>query len=127
MASLNPSDAIRLLQRALALPGVLIVPAYIAQDLANLRRAISNDNAFAVAVLAVAKELSLARKSPATNGVETDFDISGWRRSKFASNSKGAVHLRLVFRATNTDGIQVLAFGDRQLPQSVYQTAKERL
>jgi hypothetical protein len=127
MASLIPSDGIRLLQRAIALPGVLIVPAYVAQDLASLRRAHSDDSAFAAAVLAVAKEISLARKSPTKHGTDIGFEISGWRRSKFASRPKGAAHLRLVFRATNAEGIHVLAFGERQLPQSIYRTAKERL
>ncbi len=127
MASLGPGDAIRLLQRTIALPGVSVTRAYFAHDLANLRRAHTDDAAFASAVLAVAKEISLALKSPATHGVGARFEIAGWRRSKFSSYPGGRDNLRLVFRAHKMGGVEIITFGDRQLPQSVYRTAKERL
>jgi hypothetical protein len=122
----NPSEAIRLLFKVLGIAGIRIVPSYVAHDLANIRRARPDDEKFAAAVNAVAKEILLASKSPATFGVEVRHELEGWRRSKFASGAGGGAHLRLIFRPTKPAGIEILAFGDRAVPQSVYSTAKER-
>lgn len=124
---LEPNEAIRLLYSALAQPSVAIVPKYVAQDLANLRRAHSDDVAFSNAVRAVAKEILAALRNPAKYGVDTEFALVGWRRCRFASIKGGAPHLRLVFRKRNSGGIEILAFGDRAFPDSVYLTATQRV
>lgn len=123
---LQPNEAIRLLYHAISQPGIAVLQAYVPQDLATLRRVHSDDGAFANAVFAVAREISAASKAPATHGVDTEFELTGWRRSKFASTPGGAAHLRLVFRERESGGMEILAFGDRELPQSVYLTAKQR-
>lgn len=125
--SLQPGDAIKLLHRAIALDGVKIVPAYVAQDLASLRRARPDDAEFAAAVLAIASEIHTTHKSPAQFGIPIEHDLDGWRRSKFASSDRRQVHLRLIFRSAKPTGIEILAFGDREFPQSAYFTAKARL
>lgn len=124
--SIGPSDAIRLLFRAIGRRGVKVVPSYVAQDLAGIRRARPDDRQFTAAVLAVTKEIQTALKSPAQFGVEVSHQLEGWRRSKFASCG-GDAHLRLDFRPAEPAGIEILAFGDREFPDSVYRIAKERL
>jgi hypothetical protein len=125
--ALKPNEAIRLLNHAIGQAGITIVPKYVAQDLASLGRAHSDDTAFANAVQAVAREILVALRSPATHGEDTEYQLSGWRRCKFPSISGGPAHLRLVFRERKAGGMEILAFGDRELPQSVYLSAKERV
>jgi len=120
-----PADAKKALYQAMALGGVTVVPSYVASDLANVRRAFPNDAAFAEAVVAVAKEIMIARRSPSTHGVPVQHELSGWRRSAFES-AQGA-NLRLVFRPSAAGGLEILAFGDRNFPDTVYFTAKNRV
>jgi hypothetical protein len=124
--ALEPNEAIRLLYHAIGQPGVVVVPKYVAHDLASLRRAHTDDADYANAIHAVAREFLIALRSPTTHGVDAEFELSGWRRSKFSSSTNGPAHLRLVFRKGKAGGVEILAFGDRDLPQSVYLSAKER-
>jgi len=126
-ASLSPSDAIKILGQTISIEGVKIVPAYVAQDLANVRRARTNDADFAAAVLAIAKEIRSAQAAPAQFGAPVEHELEGWRRSKFSSKAAGTADLRLVFRPAKPTGIEILAFGDRDFPETVYYTAKNRL
>ncbi len=123
---LGPADAKKILYKVLGAGGIGIVPAFAAQDLANVRRAYPNDDDFAFASVAIAKEIRAALASPATHGVPVEHDLSGWRRSKFGSREGLAANLRLVFRESK-GGMEILAFGDREFPESVYYTAKDRL
>jgi hypothetical protein len=59
--------------------------------------------------------------------VPIDHELNGWRRSKFASQRGGEAHLRIIFRIMASGEVELVAFGDRAFPQSVYFTAKERL
>ncbi|HTU71521.1 MAG TPA: hypothetical protein VMF11_14560 [Candidatus Baltobacteraceae bacterium] len=106
--------------------GVAVVPAYVARDLANLRRAFPEDGQYARAIIAVASEIQRALAAPRDFGIELDRELDSWRRSKFPSKNRETADLRLIFRAAGNGGIQILAFGDRQFPDSVYYTAKER-
>jgi hypothetical protein len=108
----GPSEAIRLLYRAVAAGGVNVVPAFFAQDLANVRRARPLDKTFAAAVLAIAKEIHLAARAPDRHGVAIRHALEGWRRSKFSPLGSDDVHLRLIFRPSSSNGIDVLAFGE---------------
>ena len=125
--SVQPSDALKILYHALTIDGVAIVPAYAAQDIANLRRAWPNDADFAAAVLAIAKEIRSAHAAPAQFGIAIDHELQGWRRSKFSLRARGTADLRLVFRPTISNGVEMLAFGSREFPETVYFTAKQRL
>jgi hypothetical protein len=125
--ALKPNEVIRLLYHAIGRAGITIAPKYVAQDLANLRRAHTDDATFANAVQAIAREILVALRSPATYGEDTEYQLSGWRRCKFPSISGGPAHLRLVFREREAGGMEILAFGDRELPQSVYLSAKQRV
>ena len=125
-ASFGPSDAIKVLHRAIGLDGVRIVPSYVAQDLASLRRARSDDAEFTAAVLAIAREIHAAQRSPTRFGVPIDHALDGWRRSKFSAKDGSAGDLRLIFRAAKPTGIEILAFGDRAFSQSVFFTAMTR-
>jgi len=123
----TPAHAIKALYRALRLPNVWVVKSYVAQDLANLRRAFPLDNEFAGAVLAVAKELLFALRAPAVHGTPITYALDGWRRSRFASGRSPVSDLRLIFRKRAYDsGIEVLAFGHREIPDTVYHTAAQR-
>lgn len=123
---LQPSEAIRLLYKALSLLGVSISPKHVPQDLASLRRAHTDDALFANAVRAVAREIVVARRSPTTHGEDIEYELTGRRRSKFASIVRGPAHVRLVFRARAGGKMEILAFGGRERPQSVYLSAKRR-
>jgi hypothetical protein len=123
----GPSEAIRLLYRAVAEGGVNVVPAFFAQDLANVRRSRPLDKAFAAAVLAIAKEIHLAAGAPDRHGIAIRHALEGWRRSKFSALGSDDVHLRLIFRPSKKQRIDILAFSDREFPESVYLTAKVRL
>jgi hypothetical protein len=122
----TPGDALRILFGSIRSGGIAVEPSYVAEDLANLRRACPNDGNFSAAVLAVAKEIQIAAASPSTHGVAVQHDLQGWRRSKFASKTGGEAHLRLVFRGAKGGGMDVLAFGDRDFPDTIYYTAKRR-
>jgi hypothetical protein len=125
--SLQPSDALKILYHAFSIDGVAIVPAYVAQDIANVRRAWPNDADFAAAVLAIAKQIKSAHAAPAQFGTAIEHELQGWRRSKFSLTSRGTADLRLVFRPTKSNGVEILAFGSREFPETVYFTAKKRL
>lgn len=122
----NPGDAKKTLYAVLQTSGLRIVPSYVAQDLADLRRACPSDEAFAAAVLAVGREIGRALAAPTTFGTPVEHELAGWRRTKFPSVRGGEAHLRLVFRAAANGGMDVLAFGDRHVPDSVYLIAKGR-
>lgn len=122
----NPADAKRSFFRAIQTPGIKVVPKYVASDLYDLRRAYPNDEDFARAIDASAKEILLALRNPQDHGIELEHGLEGWRRSKFPTESGGEATLRLVFRP-GAAGIEVLAFGDRDFPDSVYFTAHQRV
>ena len=67
-----------------------------------------------------------AHASMEGHGVAVERELNGWRRSKFASTHGGKAHLRLIFRAVETHGIEILAFGDRDFPDTIYDTARGR-
>jgi murein DD-endopeptidase MepM/ murein hydrolase activator NlpD len=125
--SLSPSDAIKILGQTIGVEGVKIVPAYVARDLANVRRARPNDVDFTAAVLAIAREIRSAQTAPAQFGAAVEHELEGWRRSKFSAKVTEKADLRLVFRPARPTGIEILAFGDRDFPETVYHTAKSRL
>src|SRR5665213_2525125 len=87
----------------------------------------TDDAEFSAAILAIAKELRIAHASPASYGVAIEHELAGWRRSKFSSTQSSDAHLRIVFRPAKPSGMEVLAFGDRDFPETVYFTAKNRL
>jgi hypothetical protein len=122
----SPADAKKALYQILTTPGVKIVKSYVVEDLANLRRACPHDVDFAEAILAIASEIRCALRLPEEFGIAVAHELEGWRRSKFPSRAGEKVHLRLVFRPAKPRGIEILAFGDREFPDSVYHTAKER-
>jgi hypothetical protein len=116
-----PAEAIRILFDTLRADGVAFVPAYVANDLAALRRAYPSDEHFAESVQAVATEILRARRDPGI-GASTTHELNGWRRTKATS---ARIDIRLVFRASKS-GIEILAFGDRSFPDSVYFFAAKR-
>ena len=109
-------------------PDVYSVPAYVAADLAALRFAFQNDESFASAVRAVANEIGLVIAKRGALGIALDHELRGWRRSAFSSAAGGAADLRLVFRAREGGGFEVLMFGSRwgADSKSIYLHAKTR-
>jgi hypothetical protein len=126
-APARPDDAIRRLFATLRLPGVRTVRSFVALDLANLRRAQTEDSEFSAAVLAVGREILLALRAPSEYGVPVSHELNGCRRSKFESHLSDESNLRLIFRPSKPDGIEIIAFGHRDFPDSVYFTARGRL
>ena len=124
---IGPADAKKFLYRALMKDGVRSVASYVAHDIANVRRSSSSDGAFVNALLAIAKEISNALASPFEYGVALEHDLGAWRRSKFPSVAGEKSDLRLVFRPGTPTGIELLAFGTRAFPDSVYHTAHRRV
>jgi hypothetical protein len=105
------------------------VNARVAQDLADLRFAFTDDSAFAAAVEAVANDLARAVVSPHTWGKTLEHGLTGWRRSAFSSRPEGDTDLRLLFRPRQDSGIDVLMFGLRRDPDttSIYHAATARI
>ena len=86
------------------------------------------DSSFAAAVDTVAREIAKALRAPTSWGRPLEHDLAGWHRSAFASDDGSSADLRLVFRAHDGGGIDVLMFGPRYLPDttSIYHAAKGR-
>ena len=103
--------------------------SYVANDLADMRRAFPDDARFAAALGAVALEIARALGAAASWGKELEHDLTGWRRSAFASAADGPADLRLIFRPRRGGGIDVLMFGPRHHPDttSVYYAAAARV
>jgi hypothetical protein len=97
--------------------------------LAELRFAFPDDADFAAAAEAVANELAHALGVPRTWGTSLEHNLTGWRRSAFASRPSEDADLRLIFRAREDDGIDVLMFGKRWHPDttSIYSSAAKRM
>jgi hypothetical protein len=93
-----------------------------------LRFTFAVDASFALAVDAVAREIAKALRAPTTWGKPLEHDLTGWRRSAFASESGSGADLRLIFRPHDGARIDVLMFGPRYLPDttSIYHAAKVR-
>lgn len=123
----TPADAKKILFNVLKTEGILIVPQYVAQDLASVRRAFPTDEGYSAALLAIAKEIAKAFRTPDSYGSPTSFKLEGWRRSKFASTGSAEANLRLIFRPAQPSGIEILAFGERTFPFSVYRTSTTRV
>jgi hypothetical protein len=86
------------------------------------------DASFALAVDAVAREIAKALRAPTSWGKPLEHDLTGWRRSAFASDNGSGADLRLIFRPHDAAGADVLMFGARHLPDttSIYHAAKGR-
>lgn len=123
---LSPAEAIKLLFQSLSRPNIRFVKKYVAEDLANLRRARPDNNAFVLALYAVSRDVTRAALNPKTHGVPLERDLHGWRKSKFAGKNGQNPDLRILFRGTQEGLFELLAFGDRFFPDSVYFTAKQR-
>ena len=67
--------------------------------------------------------------APGSWGRELEHELVGWRRSAFPPSAGGDADLRLVFRAHDHDGVDILSFGLRYQPDmsSIYHIAKKRL
>jgi hypothetical protein len=106
----------------LADPTIRVVKSYVAHDLVQLRWAYPDDATFARALEATAKEVLRARKTPRTFGRPLAHELAGWRRSAFPSTPRGEADLRLIFRPREPDGVDVIAFGKRRMPdtESIY-------
>lgn len=103
---------------------------HVAEDLANLRLAYKNDAAFAAAVKAVAAAIQTALVQRERFGTRLEHGLMGYYRAKFQSDRKpkAVADLRLVFRPVpKSDEIELVAFGHRFDPQSVYLTTGIRL
>lgn len=115
----------------MARPEIQLTKAYAAADIAELRFAFPNDDSgYAFALLAIARELLHASRQPDTWGTPLEYDLAGWRRSRFSSSRAADGDLRLIFRRVDrTIGIQVIAFGLRRDPDtsSIYYRAASRL
>ena len=130
MAERTPGAALATLRRVLQTPGVLAEPAHVADDLANLRLAYPDDPAFAAAVGAVAGAIQTALVQREQFGTCLEHGLKSYYRAKFQSERKpkAAADLRLVFRPIpQTNAIEIIAFGHRFDPQSVYLTTSVRL
>ena len=103
---------------------------HVAQDLANLRLACDSDAAFAAAVKAVAAAIQTALVHREKFGMRLEYGLKGYYRARFQAERKpkAAADLRLVFRPVpQSEDIEVVAFGHRFDPQSVYLTTAVRL
>ncbi|TAM56312.1 hypothetical protein EPN52_14440 [bacterium] len=102
-------------------------PEHISDDIANLRLAYDQDDAYIAAIDAVAKEVLLVTREP---GRGTDFQHAhtGWKRSKFQScvRRNQRADLRLVYRVLGEGSIELRGFGHRHEPQSIYHTLTKR-
>jgi hypothetical protein len=108
----------------------LIDTVHVADDLANMRLAYDNDAAFAAAVKAVAAAIQIALVQREKFGTRHEFRLEEYYRAKFQSERKpkAVADLRLVFRPVpNSDEIEVVGFGHRFDPQSLYLTTSIRL
>lgn len=76
--------------------------------------------------MAIAKEILNALAAPLNYGTALEHELGEWRRSKFPSTLGRKTDLRLVFRPGVPTGIEVLAFGSREFPDTVYYTARKR-
>ncbi len=92
--------------------------SYVAHDLVQLRWAYPDDTILACALEATAKEVLRARKAPRTFGRPLAHGLAGWRRSAFPSIPHSDADLRLIFRARESDGVDVIAFGKRWMPDT---------
>jgi hypothetical protein len=94
-----------------------------------LRFAFAQDEDFAAAVSAVARELAHTLSAPATWGSALACGLTGWRRAAFASAPGIAVDLRMIFRPREGGGVDLLMFGPRYHPDttSIYRAASTRL
>jgi hypothetical protein len=103
---------------------------HVAEDLANLRLAYDADAAFTAAVKAVAAAIQIALVQRERFGTRLEFRLEEYYRAKFQSerNPKAVADLRLDFRPVpNSDEIEVVGFGHRFDPQSLYLTTSIRL
>jgi hypothetical protein len=123
LAERAPAVAIAALRRVVQTPGVLIEPAHLAEDLANLRLAYTEDAGFAAAIGAVAGAIQTALAQREQFGTRLEYGLKRYYRAKFQAERKPkvAADLRLVFRPIpQTNQIEIIAFGHRFNPQSVY-------
>jgi hypothetical protein len=125
--SIGPAEAKRLLIGTIASGHVDVVPSFLAADAAEVRRAFPDDRAFTNALLAVRRAIHHALDDPDALGLPVEHKLAGWRRLKFQSGNEERADMRIVFKARKGGGIQLLAFGHRELPESVYRTAASRV
>jgi hypothetical protein len=123
----SPADAIAFLGEIFKSNPIKIDSRYLAEDLAHVRRAFPQDTDFALAIFSIAKRLTALCQQRQRSSPALQFELDGWHRESFPSHprSGGKADLRLVFRIAN-DKVELLAFGHRRIPQSVYLTARER-
>ncbi|MGH7728932.1 MAG: hypothetical protein ACREM2_09090 [Vulcanimicrobiaceae bacterium] len=106
------------------------VNAYVAADLAELRLVFANDDpSFAAAIAAIAQALARALVTPDSCGIALGHGLAPWRRSAFPSRVGGETDLRLIFRARDPRGLDLLAFGVWFAADttSVYRVVRKRL
>jgi aspartate carbamoyltransferase catalytic subunit len=130
LAEATPAVAIAALRRALQTPGILIDSSHVAEDLANLRSAYPDDVAFAAAVMAIAGAIQMARVQRERFGTRLEHRLQNYYSAKFQSDRKPKApsDLRLVFRPVpETNELEIITFGHRFDPQSVYLTSGTRL
>lgn len=101
---------------------------HLNEDIQHLRSVFSDDDDFVKALAAVKHEFVVALRKPDAYGIELDHQHKGWRRSKFQSQRKSGhkADLRLVCRSLPDNGLAVLVFGHRHIPDSAYFRAQTR-
>lgn len=128
----KPADAKAALTAVLGDPQLFFDPRFVKDDLMALRRVFAqDDDGYAEAVKQTALEIVRAQRKPLTYGEDLGHDLSGWRRSKYASTKGGEADLRLVFRKHDKQ-LEILVFGRRRsfdpegLPATPYHVAAKR-
>ncbi len=110
---------------------MLIAPAYLAADIADLRIAYQSDDAlFAEAIVAVADAIKIAIARREKCGTKLIYGLHSYYRAKFQSQKKprAPADLRLIFRPVpGINDVEIVAFGHRHKPQSVYLTGRTRV
>lgn len=121
---MTPAEAIGALSKVLTDPAILANSRRIGNDLADMKALDPlNDALFARRVVALTADILRARAAPETHGAELQYDLTGWRRSKFPPK---AFDFRLVFRATGDGRLEILGFGHRRDPVPMYLEAATR-
>lgn len=123
----RPADAIKTLQLVLADRRIEYAHANVSIDLADLHRPFPEDESFANAVLAVAREIAVALRDPASYGKQLEGTLKNLRRGAFGPLGSNDACLRLVVEPTTDAGMRIIAFRHRHQTPRPYSVVGERL
>ena len=114
-------DVLTFVRAVLAVDGVYVRPASLADDAVLLGMAFPDVEGYRVAAASTVRALRQL-VSGAASGTELCHDLAGWRSFHYqSSRSNGSrADMRIVYRDRPDGGIDVWSFGHRHVPSSFY-------